>query len=36
MSLLEVRDLNVWFGLPGGGELHAVQGVGLEDRKSVV
>src|SRR5260221_5481154 len=30
MSLLEVRDLNVWFGLPGGGELHAVQGVGFD------
>ena len=27
MSLLEVRDLHVWFSLPGGGELHAVQGV---------
>jgi peptide/nickel transport system ATP-binding protein len=25
--LLEVRDLHVWFDLPGGGELHAVQGV---------
>ena len=30
MSLLEVRDLHVWFTLPGGGELHAVQGVGFE------
>jgi peptide/nickel transport system ATP-binding protein len=30
MSLLEVRDLNVWFGLPGGRELHAVQGVGFD------
>jgi oligopeptide/dipeptide ABC transporter ATP-binding protein len=30
MSLLEVRDLNVWFGLPGGAELHAVQGVGFD------
>ena len=29
-SLLEVRDLHVWFKLPGGGELHAVQGVGFE------
>ena len=29
MSLLEVRDLNVWFDLPDGGELHAVQGVDL-------
>jgi len=27
MSLLEVRDLHVWFGLPHGAELHAVQGV---------
>jgi peptide/nickel transport system ATP-binding protein len=30
MSLLEVRDLHVWFALPGGGELHAVQGVSLD------
>src|SRR5215475_12474004 len=30
MSLLEVRDLNVWFGLPAGGDLHAVQGVGFD------
>jgi peptide/nickel transport system ATP-binding protein len=30
MSLLEVRDLNVWFTLPGGRELHAVQGVGFD------
>ncbi|MGH3444612.1 MAG: ABC transporter ATP-binding protein [Nocardioidaceae bacterium] len=29
MSLLEVSDLNVWFDLPGGGRLHAVQGVDL-------
>jgi oligopeptide/dipeptide ABC transporter ATP-binding protein len=29
-ALLEVRDLHVWFRLPGGGELHAVQGVGFE------
>ncbi|HEX6933409.1 MAG TPA: ABC transporter ATP-binding protein [Streptosporangiaceae bacterium] len=29
-SILEVRDLHVWFSLPGGGELHAVQGVGFE------
>ena len=29
-TLLEVRDLHVWFTLPGGGELHAVQGVGFE------
>jgi peptide/nickel transport system ATP-binding protein len=29
-SLLEVRDLHVWFRLAGGGELHAVQGVDLE------
>ena len=27
MSLLEVEDLHVWFGLPGGGEVHAVSGV---------
>ena len=27
MSLLEVRDLHVWFELERGGELHAVQGV---------
>src|SRR5258708_25459546 len=27
MSLLEVSDLNVWFALPGGGQVHAVQGV---------
>jgi oligopeptide/dipeptide ABC transporter ATP-binding protein len=26
-TLLEVEDLNVWFELPGGGTLHAVQGV---------
>ena len=26
-ALLEVRDLHVWFDLPNGGELHAVQGV---------
>jgi len=30
VSLLEVRDLNVWFSLPGGGELHAVQGVSFD------
>src|SRR5215470_16365875 len=29
MPLLEVEDLNVWFDLQGGGELHAVQGVGF-------
>ena len=29
MSVLEVRDLNVWFDLPEGGRLHAVQGVDL-------
>ena len=29
MSLLEIRDLHVWFDLPGGRELHAVQGVDL-------
>jgi oligopeptide/dipeptide ABC transporter ATP-binding protein len=28
--LLEVRDLHVWFDLPGGRELHAVQGVSFE------
>ena len=27
MSLLEAHDLNVWFDLPHGGRLHAVQGV---------
>ena len=27
---LEVRDLNVWFDLPHGGELHAVQGVSFD------
>jgi peptide/nickel transport system ATP-binding protein len=27
--LLEVEDLNVWFDLPGGARLHAVQGVSL-------
>jgi len=27
MSMLEVRGLHVWFKLPGGGELHAVQGI---------
>jgi oligopeptide/dipeptide ABC transporter ATP-binding protein len=30
MSLLEVRDLHVWFELPDGGELHAVQGVSFD------
>jgi peptide/nickel transport system ATP-binding protein len=25
--LLQVEDLNVWFDLPNGGKLHAVQGV---------
>ncbi len=30
MSLLAVRDLNVWFDLPDGEQLHAVQGVGFE------
>jgi oligopeptide/dipeptide ABC transporter ATP-binding protein len=29
MPLLEVDDLHVWFDLAGGGELHAVQGVGF-------
>jgi oligopeptide/dipeptide ABC transporter ATP-binding protein len=28
-GLLEVEDLHVWFELPGGDELHAVQGVSL-------
>jgi len=27
MTLLEVKDLHVWFDLPHGGQLHAVQGV---------
>ena len=30
MSLLEVRDLHVWFDLTGGGQLHAVQGVSFD------
>jgi peptide/nickel transport system ATP-binding protein len=30
VSLLEVRDLHVWFDLPGGNELHAVQGVSFD------
>ncbi len=30
VSLLEVRDLNVWYGLPDGGEVHAVRGVSLD------
>jgi peptide/nickel transport system ATP-binding protein len=30
MSLVEVRDLNVWFRLAGGGELHVVQGVSFD------
>jgi peptide/nickel transport system ATP-binding protein len=30
VSLLEVRDLHVWFDLPGGAKLHAVQGVSFE------
>jgi oligopeptide/dipeptide ABC transporter ATP-binding protein len=29
MSLLEVTGLNVWFDLPDGGRLHAVQGIDL-------
>ena len=28
-ALLQVDDLHVWFDLPDGGELHAVQGVGF-------
>jgi peptide/nickel transport system ATP-binding protein len=27
VSVLEVKDLHVWFGLAGGGELHAVRGI---------
>ena len=30
MSLLEVRDLHVWFDLSDGGQLHAVRGVSLD------
>jgi len=30
MTLLEVRDLHVWFDLPAGGKLHAVRGVSFE------
>jgi peptide/nickel transport system ATP-binding protein len=30
MSVLEVRDLHVWFDLQDGGQLHAVQGVSLD------
>ena len=30
MSLLEIRDLHVWFDLPEGRQLHAVQGVNLD------
>jgi peptide/nickel transport system ATP-binding protein len=30
VSLLEVRDLHVWFDLQRGGELHAVQGVSFD------
>ena len=29
MSALAVEDLHVWFDLPGGRELHAVQGIDL-------
>ena len=29
MSLLEVHDLNVWYTLPGGGRMHAVQDLNL-------
>jgi len=28
--LLAIEDLNVWFELPGGGELHAVRGISFE------
>ena len=31
--VIRVEDLNVWFDLPGGGELHAVQGVTFELRE---
>jgi peptide/nickel transport system ATP-binding protein len=27
VTLLDIRDLHVWFDLPGGGELHAVRGI---------
>ena len=27
--ILRVEDLHVWFDLEGGGELHAVQGIGF-------
>jgi peptide/nickel transport system ATP-binding protein len=30
MTLLEVRELHVWFDLPDGGKLHAVRGVSFE------
>lgn len=30
MSLLEVRDLNVWYALPDGGEVHAVRGISFD------
>jgi peptide/nickel transport system ATP-binding protein len=30
VSLMEVKDLHVWFDLPGGNELHAVQGVSFD------
>jgi peptide/nickel transport system ATP-binding protein len=30
VSLLEANDLNVWFDLPHGGRLHAVQGVSFD------
>ena len=29
MALLEVHDLNVWYALPAGAEMHAVQNVNL-------
>jgi peptide/nickel transport system ATP-binding protein len=32
-SVIRVEDLNVWFDLPGGGELHAVQGVSFDLRE---
>jgi len=30
VTLLEVRDINVWFDLPEGNQLHAVQGVSFD------
>ncbi len=37
MSLLQVRDLHVWFDLEQGGQLHAVQGLSLDlDQRELV